>query len=320
MPNRFSTFAHRHPRLLVTGELLAFAIFLGFAGWAVSGDLGEAGDHLRDADVGDFVIGCGFIAVYYLVFVLGWVRILGVWDIRIGYETGLRAEMVSMLAKYLPGGIWTPAARIVAVRRAGVTDSALVAASMFVEAGLSAVAGVLVFVLGLRWVHGVDAPLAPLLAFAALLVVLLHPRIFHAVVSRLVRRFGGADLPPLRWRQLLELLAFYSFTWLIGGAGLLFIVRSVGVDAPLSAIPFLGGVSAVGAIVAVLAFFAPSGLGAREGAMLGLLTALTTHPIALAATALNRIAITLVEVLVLLVAGVGPRLLDRFAAPEPQEE
>lgn len=317
MPNRFTTFAERHPRWLVAGELAAFAIFLGFAGWAVSGDFGEAVDGLADADVGEFFVGCGFIAIYYLVFVIGWMRILRAWDIRINYKTALRAEMISMLAKYVPGGIWTPAARIVAVRRAGVTDSALVAASIFIEAGLSAVAGVLVFVVGLRWVDGVDAPLAPLLLFAGLLVVLLHPRIFQAAASKLVRRFRGHDLPELPWRALLELFGFYCFTWLLGGAGLLFLVRSVGEDPALSAIPFLGGVAAVGAIVAVLAFFAPSGLGPREATMYGLLLAVTTSGAALAATALNRIAITIVEVLVLLLAGVGPRLLERVRPVTP---
>jgi len=52
----------------------------------------------------------------------------------------LQAEMVSMLAKYLPGGVWTPAARAVALRRAGGghrhPDGPR---SIFVEAALSAI-------------------------------------------------------------------------------------------------------------------------------------------------------------------------------------
>ena len=95
-----------------------------------------------------------------------------------------------MLAKYIPGGIWTPAARIVSLRRAGVTDTALVGAAMFVEASLSAVSGVLVFVVGLRWVHGVDAPLAPLILFA----VLLDP----AAPPADLPRHRGPDRAPLR--------------------------------------------------------------------------------------------------------------------------
>ena len=188
-----SSFA-RHRRLVIAGEIAVFALFVGIATWAIGGEVGRAWHDFERADAADFAIGCGFVALYYLVFVLGWMRILRAWGIRITYPTSLRSEMVSMLAKYVPGGVWTPAARVVAVRRAGVTDAALVAASMFVEAGLSAVAGVLVFVLGLRWVHGVNAPLAGLIAFAVLLVVLLHPRIFHRLASRLVRRFGGSEL------------------------------------------------------------------------------------------------------------------------------
>src|SRR5260370_34769470 len=68
-------------------------------------------------------------------------RILSDWDIHLSYAAALRAEMVSMLAKYVPGGVWTPAARVVAARRAGVTDGALVTASMLLEAGVSGGAG-----------------------------------------------------------------------------------------------------------------------------------------------------------------------------------
>ena len=90
---------------------------------------------------------------------------------------------------------------------------------------------------------------------------------------------------------MVRLLVFYCVTWLIGGLGLYFLIRSVG-GPPLSAIPFLGGTAAIGAIVAVLAVFAPSGLGVREASMYGLLIAVTTNTAALGATILNRLAIT----------------------------
>ena len=96
---------------------------------------------------------------------------------------------------------------------------------------------------------------------------------------------------------MLLLLLFYCGTWVIGGAGLYFLLRSVGSDPGLATLPFLGGISAVGAIVAVLAVFVPSGLGAREASMYGMLLALTTSGPALGAVVLNRLAITLVEIL-----------------------
>ena len=70
--------------------------------------------------------------------------------------------------------------------------------------------------------------------------------------------------------------------------------------------PYLGGVGAVGAIVAVLSVIAPSGLGVREASMYGLMLAVTTSGVALGATVLNRLAITLVEAgLLLFGASVG---------------
>jgi uncharacterized membrane protein YbhN (UPF0104 family) len=205
--------------------------------------------------------------------------------------------MVSMLAKYLPGGVWTPAARAVALRRsAGVTDTPTVLASILVEAGLSAISGVIVFVVSLAWVRGVDAPLLPLVLFAVLLASLLHPRIFRPLAGKLLRPFGAERIDPLPFPLTMLLLLFYCGTWILGGIAVYFLLRSLGSDPGIAAIPFLGGVSAVGAIVAVLAVFLPSGLGAREASMYGLLLAVTTSGPALGVTLLNRLAITVVEV------------------------
>ena len=284
-------------------QLTVLAIFLGSIAWAVRGSFHAAGQDLRDANPALFVLACVAVAAYYLVFVIGWMLILADWGVQITYPVSLRAEMVSMLAKYVPGGVWTPAARVVAMRRAGVTDGALVTAAMLLEAGLSAVAGVLVFAVSLAWVHGVNGPIVAVAAFGVVVAVLLHPRVFRPLASRFLRRLGYRELPPLRMATMGTLLLFYAGTWVIAGLGLWLLLRSVGAHPAVNTIVFLGGVSAVGAIVAVLAFFAPSGLGAREGSMYGLMLAITSQGAALGATVLNRVAITLVEVLLLLVGG-----------------
>ena len=315
----FVAFLKRHPRAVTAVQVATFAIFIGFAVWAVQSDFHDAAQRLRDASVVDFLLGCAAVAAYYLLFVIGWMKILGAWGIDIPYGVALRAEMVSMLSKYVPGGVWTPAARVVAARRAGITDAGLVTASMFLEAGISAVAGVIVFVISLSWVKGVDAPLLPLLGFGVVVAVLVHPRIFQPLASRILRRFGGHELPPLPEGTLVGLLAYYSFTWLVGGVGLFFMVRAVGGSPDPATIAFMGGVGAVGAIVAVLAIFAPSGLGPREATMYGLLLAVTSQGAALGATVLNRVAITVVEVLLLVVGGLVFRLRDEEEGRELAE-
>lgn len=296
-------FAKAHPRWVVAGEVALFAIFFVSVVWALRGSFHDAADDLRNADPLYFGLACAAVAAYYLLFVLGWMRILADWDIRLSYPAALRAEMVSMLAKYIPGGVWTPAARVVAAKRAGVHDGALVAASMLLEAGISAVAGVIVFVISLAWVKGVDAPIAPLVVFGVVVAVLLHPRVFRPLASKVLKKFGFHELPPLRGETMLILLVFYSGTWLVGGLGLWLLLRAVDAHPSVSSIVFLGGVSAVGAIVAVLAFFAPSGLGPREATMYGLMLAIVPQGAALGATVLNRVAITVVEVLLFVVGG-----------------
>jgi uncharacterized membrane protein YbhN (UPF0104 family) len=291
--------------------VLVLLVVIACCGWAVRGEWSKAGSAIADASVPWLAASLALVAVYYLVFILGWIRMLAGWNIRVTYRAALHAEMVSMLAKYVPGGVWTPAARAVALRRsAGVTDTSTVLASILVEAGLSAVSGVIVFVLSLAWVHGVDAPLPLLIAFGLLLTLLLHPRVFRPVSRRLLKPFG-AGVEPLPIALTLVLLLFYCATWLLGGLALYCLLHSVGASPGLATIPFLGGTAAVGAIVAVLAVFAPSGLGVREASMYGLLLAVAKEGPALGAALMNRLTITLVE-LALFAAGLASWRLARW--------
>lgn len=286
----------RRKRLMIGLQTVAIAAVATICVVAVQRDWTKAEPRLANANPGYLALAVASVAAYYLVFILGWIRMLAAWGIRIGYRVALQAEMVSMLAKYVPGGVWTPAARAVALRRnAGVTDTPTVLASILVEAGLSAISGVIVFVVSLAWVRSADAPLPLLIGFAVLLALLLHPRLFRPITNKVLKPFGAHGVEPLPFRVTLQLLLFYCCTWLLGGLGLYFLIRSVGADPGGSTIAFLGGTSAIGAIVAVVVVFLPSGLGAREASMYTLLLAVTSASAALDATILNRLVITAVE-------------------------
>ena len=289
----------RQRRVVVGFQVAVVTVLLVVLTWALRDVWRNALPRLRQADLVDLAIALAVLALYYGLFVLGWKWILAGLGVRIGYALALQAEMASMLAKYIPGTIWTPLARLVWLRRAGVDHTAVVLGSIALEAGLSALAGVLVFAIGLLWVGTSVAYAAPLVAFAVVVAVLVHPRVFGPLARRVFRRFGGAEMPVLSYRLMLSLLAFYAFSWLVGGVAVLFLVRSLGGDPGLSSVPYLGGTAAVGAIVAVLSIVTPSGLGVREGSMYGLLLAVTADAVALGVTVLNRLAITVVEAFLL---------------------
>jgi uncharacterized membrane protein YbhN (UPF0104 family) len=309
-----ASWASRHRRLLVAAQLIVLAVFFASLAWALRGTAHSAAHDLGNANLVLFGLGCAALAAYYLVFVLGWMWILLEWGVRLPYPAALRAEMISMLAKYIPGAIWAPAARVVAARRAGVTDAALVTSSMLLEASLSAVAGVIVFVVSLPFVDDVNAPLAPLIVFGAVLAILVQPRVFRPLAHWVLRKVGYTkELPNMRTHTITILLVFYAGTWVLGGFALWLLLRSVGGHPEVSSIVYLGGVAAVGAIVAVVFVFAPSGIGVREASMYGLLLAVATPGQALGAVALNRVALTLVELIVLFVGGIVLRGFEQRA-------
>src|ERR671911_1579331 len=107
----------RDRRVYVTLELIGLAVLLGALGWALRDVWADAAPRLRNADVSDLAIAVAIVAAYYLMFVIGWLRILAAYGIHIPYRVALQSEMLSMLAKYVPGGVWTPTARVVALRR-----------------------------------------------------------------------------------------------------------------------------------------------------------------------------------------------------------
>ena len=95
---RVTSWLQRHRTLALVLQGVVVVVFVGFLVWAVRGTWREAGDRVRDADPLDFGLACLALAAYYLLFVVGWMRILGAWGIRMPYPAALRAEMVSMLA------------------------------------------------------------------------------------------------------------------------------------------------------------------------------------------------------------------------------
>ncbi len=288
-------------RLWIAAQLAFLVALFVFLFFALGDAWSDAAPRLRDADLSDLAVATVLLAAYYCLFVVGWQWILRALGVRVTYSVALQAEMASMLAKYIPGAIWTPLARVVWLRKAGtVAATPVVVSSILLEAGLSAVSGVLVFAVGLLLVGEVEAPLLPLALFTVVVAALLHPRVFRWIAVRVFRPFGGIELPPLRWSLLLGLLAYYAFSWIVGGAAFLFLIRSVGGEAGPESVVYLGGTAAVGAIVAVLSVISPSGLGVREGAMYALVLAVASSGVALGAVVLNRIAITAVEALLLL--------------------
>jgi uncharacterized membrane protein YbhN (UPF0104 family) len=153
-------------------------------------------------------------------------------------------------------------------------------------------------------------------AVALGLIVVTHPVVLRSGINTALRLARQPALEfQLRWRDVVAWTLLMSVNWLVLGAGFYLVLRAV-IDLPPGLYLFVTGAFAVAGIIGVLALFAPSGIGVREGVMTFVLGAVLPAAVAAIAAILARIWITLAEALcsgiaLMLVRGMKP------AEPEP---
>jgi hypothetical protein len=234
----------------------------------------------------------------------------------IGWTVPAALSWVAMMGRYVPGKFASVAISTVVLVRYGVRPAAAMAVTL-----LPSCLGILIGTL-------MSAPLlfsssarelipgSALWAGLILVVILvsLYPRVFMALVGLVLTRLHREPLAErpqdakLVAAVVLAALrtAFYGLAaWCLARA-----VSPVGV----SDLPFVVSVSACSAVVGFLAFFAPAGIGVREGLFYVLLSPLVGQGTAALAAVLIRVAEVAMD---LLLGLVGLLLLRLAPAPEP---
>ena len=123
-----------------------------------------------------------------------------------------------------------------------------------------------------------------LLGFAS-----LHPWIIQKVLDWILARFKREPVSlSISYSDILCILLICIASWLTGGVGFYFFVDSVFPVDP-QYILFLTGALAFSTTLGVIALFAPSGLGVREGVLVYLLSFMMVTPVAIVVSVLTRI-------------------------------
>jgi len=151
----------------------------------------------------------------------------------------------------------------------------------------------------------------PVLAIA----VAVRPRFFGGLVQRLMRR-AHIDSPLLRGRELILASAVNLLAWGGTGAGVLVLANGL-TDKPSPGLMWAIATYAVGYLIGFVVPFLPGGLGAREGALVAVLSARYGLGAATALSLALRVAVTLGELLAvaLILAGFHSTRRLRDAAP-----
>ncbi|MFQ6020152.1 MAG: hypothetical protein ACE5KW_05280 [Dehalococcoidia bacterium] len=320
-----STKGPRRPNLIAIGRLI-----LLLAPWALIAylfrDVDAALSAFEDASVVPMVGGLLLTLVALVGMALLWARLVAHLNRDLAVPSTvhlLRSFARSWLARYLPGKLWAYGARMVHTD-ASVTPRRIVASSLADELAL-VVGTAIALGLGLwTWaVAGATAGLPVLLGALAVVIVAVS-RLDY--VTQLALRLLGRAMPQ-RWRSAGEELqraaddpglgltasalftVGYLLTNLLLGVAFVLIVWSVSDIGWGDVTLLIGGYNLAG-VVSIIAFFAPAGLGVREGVLAGFLTPVVSAPVAASLAIFMRLLTVLADVTFLALAE-GVSLLVR---------
>ena len=246
------------------------------------------------------------------ILLLGYVYSAGLWGLMVREMGGpevpllrsLRVFFTANLGRYIPGKLWQIAGLALLARKEGVSPAtatgAAVLGQLFALGGATVVgAGVLfggqdLVGLGADWVAA---------GILAVMVLATFPRILRPLLQRLLRR-AGAETPGRLWPDQafgIRWLLLHAVSWLIQGGAFLVFLAAFGVE--------MGGVEGMAVFPAAyllgyIAFFAPAGLGVREGSLVFFLTPIA-GPQATVLAVLARLWTTVVELVPALILAGG---------------
>jgi hypothetical protein len=277
--------------------VLAIFVFFGKMVW---NNWNQVKDASFTFEVFPLILSTLIFAFSYFIQIWAWYLITLKLKIALSPSDTLKSWLNSQLGKYLPGKIWLLLGRFYFYESRGKSKKSISVALYFemvtimVAAGLVFLAALIFFReiwLFYSWKQSGWLILLFLLGFVS-----LHPRVLQKILNWTLVQFKREPVSlSISYSDILWILFVCIVSWVIGGVGFYLFVDSVYPVAP-QYILFLTGALAISSTLGLVAIFAPSGLGVREGALVYLLSFVMATPVAVIISILTRIWMTLIEI------------------------
>jgi hypothetical protein len=245
------------------------------------------------------VLAVGMAAVAVLVGALcsflSWRAILIDLGSPLAVSAGMRVYFVGQLGKYLPGSIWTPVVQMELGRDYQIprrASAAAAAISMFMVLGVGLLVALLVLpLLGI----GAFGQYGWALAVLPVLLLLLYPPLLNRLVRLLLRLARREPMPKdLTLAGIVRSAGWALLMWLCYGVQVWVLARSIGVGGPGLLVRVTGAFAGAWAI-GFLLVVAPAGLGAREAALILLLSPMMAASQATVIAVVSRLLFTFAD-------------------------
>ena len=254
-----------------------------------------------------------------------WKTVLARLGARLGLRASLRIYLGSEFVRYIPGNVWHVLTRILWVGKYGVSRP-VAFASMSIELITKLAAGVLVFAVSLlfwRDLNAVGRLSEERIVFALgigtilALFIVLYPPVLNWLLNLGLRVLKREPIKlTVRYRDILLVTLAWGASWFVAGSAFYVLLLALWSSAPLLVWPICIGIYALAWDIGFVSFITPSGLGFREGAIVGLFALAFPLPGVLATVIalLSRFVSTIAELLCVSVAYVSggrpPRALE----------
>src|SRR6266487_2318683 len=273
-----------------------------------------------DLTVYTFQLNPWLLALAFLGFILQemsygliWQAVLERLGSHLGLRTCLRIYLASEFVRYIPGNVWHVLTRVLWVGKYGVSRP-VAFASMAIELITKLAAGILVFSISLLFWQDIGkvgsllrGSLLDILGIASIVALFigLHPRVLNGVLNWALRRMKREPIQlTLRYSDILFITLAWCMSWIVAGLAFYVLLLALWPAAPLVALPICIGIYAIAWDIGFVSFITPSGLGFREGAIVGLFALALPLPGALAAilAVLSRLVSTIAELICVSIA------------------
>jgi uncharacterized membrane protein YbhN (UPF0104 family) len=287
----------RGRRFLQWAFVIAILFFLGRIVW-------ENWNQVRGADftfrIPSLLLATLVFAFSYLIQVWAWYLITRRLGTAIPFRETLQSWFSSQPGKYLPGKVWLFLSRLYHYDSRGKSKKTITVALYFETVTMIMAAGLL-FLVSLFSLGEVQLFHSGFLTFCLILILmlaflLLHPKVLQKVLNTVLTLLNREPITlSISYSDILWILGVCLFSWVVGGIGFYLFVDSVFLVSSKH-ILFLTGALAISSTLGLLALFAPSGLGVREGVLVYLLSTIMPSPVAVILSILTRLWMTFIEI------------------------
>ncbi len=264
---------------------------------------------IQGIDLGAFALAWGVYFVYKLTLAGLWHFITKENDCAIPPKKAISAYLYSILGKYIPGKVFMLAARLGSYKEEGASLSR-VSVCFLIENVCTLIGAAAIFLVsllffpndllgGYRWLT--------ILLIAAFLLI-IHPRVINFILGIIGKLAKRTLHIPMTYPQLLKTAALFAANWLIVGAGFVVLTRAIYPELAAGEMLYCAGVWGISAIIGILALFAPSGIGVREGIIIAALSVIMPTEYAAVVAVASRLWQTIPELVLAFGGGIFSRI------------